>query len=639
MSTERCRLSERWETMEPDYLQKLRVAFPEKADAQLELLCSGSRQLQKSTGQTAHVHRRRAMEKMFPSRIWHEWREERIQSIQYCLENRIQELMWIGSSNSNKSADLADIALTLWWTNPVNTTIYVASPYEKATEEGVWAYIAEQFDEAKENVPSLPGKRRLSDNSIMLYDRNPRSFIKQTTVDQVGKLVGKKAKTFTDGLLVLILDELPAFTASASRNLLAVMANLVSVPNLLVIGAGNFAGVGDALGSFCSPDERDIPNGYDGFDPDQHFRWRTKRGGLALRFDGLKSPNVKAGRDIYPFVTTIEYINKLAGAPGGLNSADAMRYIRSAPVTNLDAFTITNGERIRAGGCYDEFEWTGDPITSGAYFDPGFGGDPCILQKFKIGTALIAGAKRRIMALWGAPFEIPLRVNAQHADGSPYTVEDQIADQAKEHCKAHGIPDDHVGYDGSLRASIVQAVGRRWSVRVRAIDSSGSPTDRKINAGEDKTWKKAVDRLLSEFWFAVASLIDSGQLRNLGLSPKAITQLCTRRWNWTGSKEGRKRVQTKAEYKDMLVAQGKPIESPNEADAVCGCVEMARQLGLQLEAVVMNGGSMELLLSMIREQQFRRQVNPHVRQTLPAGRLRGMNTETKPRNVKLSRYR
>ena len=209
-----------------------------------------------------------------------------------------------------------------------------------------------------------------------------------------GKLVGKKSRDFNQGLLVIILDELPAFTPSATRALMRVMPNLLSVPNLLILYAGNFANIWDALGGFCDPDERDIPGGYSGFDPDRHFRWRTKRGGLCLRFDGLQSPNVKAGRDIYPFVTTLAYIQKIAGQPGGLKSPDGMRFVRSAPVTSLDEFTITNGERIRAGGCFDKFEWTADPIKTGAFIDPGFGGDACVLQKFKLGYAKIPDGEK-----------------------------------------------------------------------------------------------------------------------------------------------------------------------------------------------------------------------------------------------------
>lgn len=634
--------------MSNDYLNRLRPLFPHRTDIELELICSSDVRFQAKTMRTPHQHRRSAMEGLFPHRIWHEWRDEQMASVQECIATRTQELSWMGSSNSNKTASMADVILTLWWTKPETTSIYVTSPYESATETGLWANILEQFNEAKEMNPGLPGKERRTDNSIVLHDKNPRSFIRVTTVDQIGKLVGKKARNFGDGMLIIAADESPAFSAVATRSLMRVLSNLWSVPNFLFINAGNFADTGDLLGLLSEPDERDIPNGWDGFDPDLHFRWRTKRGGLALRWDGLRSPNVLAGRDIYPFVTTMAYITKLAGLPGGLQSPDAMRFVRSAPVTSLNEFTVTNGERVRAGGCYDDFEWTPDDIKLGAYLDPGFGGDPCVFQKFKLGYVKLAdGGRRQVVALWEAPHYIAIRVNLKE-DGVPVPVETQIARGAKELADKFQIPYSHVGYDGSMRANLAQKIAAVMSVQVVAIDSMGAATTRPVSAAETKKgengatipvpWKDKVDRLLSEFWFACSHAIDSYQLRGLKLSPKAVSQLCTRRWAWQGRK---KKVQTKQEYKDGLIASGKVGESPNEADAVVGCVEMARRLGLSMESIAPEGGAMALVLAMNQSLGDKAAVRSFsvfgAKQSLPSGRLHAMQAPTRTRLARHNR--
>jgi hypothetical protein len=625
--------------MEPtEYLPRLRAAFPHRTDIELELICSSDKSFQRKTGKSPHDHRRLAMEGMFPRRVWHAWREERMQSIQECLERGIQELTWMGSSNSNKTADMADAAVTLWLTKPETTSIYVTSPYESATETGLWANILEQFHEAKDANPALPGKERKSDNSIVLHDRNPRSFIRVTTVDQIGKLVGKKSRDFGEGLLVILADESPAFSPVASRALIRVLTNLWSVPNFMLINAGNFADTGDLLGVLSDPDEKDIPNGWDGFDADRHFRWRTKRGGLALRFDGLRSPNVLAGEDKLPFVTTLAYIAKIAAQPGGLQSPDAMRFVRSSPVTSLNEFTVTNGERIRAGGCLDSFEWTADEILIGAFVDPGFGGDPCAMQKFKLGFTRIPGGRRHTLALWDAPHYIPVRVGLKDDDGQPIPPETQIAKGAKEISGRFGIPDSHVGYDGSMRANLAQKIGLIWSPHVVAIDSQGPATTRAVSATEKKedgtavTWKERVDRLLSEFWFATSHAIDSFQIRGLQLSPKAVNQLCARRWNWAGRK---KKVETKQEYKDSLIAQGKTGESPNEADAVVGCVEMARRMGFNLEGLAPQGGSLKLILDIIDRRAASHFRPLSAKQGLPSGRLHARQA---PKTTRLARH-
>lgn len=626
--------------MNATYLASMRKISPHKSDVELELAASMDRDFRAFTGKSAHTHRRIAMEGLFPNRVWHDWREERMQSIQQCLEGGIQELTWMGSSNSNKSADMADAALALWWTKPENTTIYVTSPYESATELGLWAYIVEQFGEARDYNPGLPGKLRTSDNSIVHHDRNPRSFIRVVTVDQIGKMVGKKSRDFGQGLMIILADELPAFSATASRNFLAVTKNLWSVPNLLIIAAGNFAHTGDALGIFAQPDEDDIPNGYDGFDPDTHFRWRTVRKGLALRFDGLRSPNVIAGRDIYPFVTTLAYIEKLASQPGGLSSPDSMRFVRSSPITSLDEFTILNGERIRAAGSFDDYEWTGDPITSLAFFDPGFGGDPCIYQKFKLGNIATAdGGSRQVLALWDAPHVIPIRVGLKDDAGVLIPAEDQVVAGARELTERFQIAPGHVGYDGSMRAGLAQKVAA-WSLQVVPLDSQGPATTRAVSVTEKKedaagnklavTWKDKVDRLLSEFWFAASHAVDSMQIRGLGLSPKAVQQLCQRRWNWSGRK---KRVQTKEEYRETLRDSGKPVESPNEADAFVGGVEMARRLGMAFTGLNPGGGALRTILDMIRDRG-RHQLrdfaeNLGKRETLTSAGLHSMKPTTR----------
>jgi len=615
----------------PGYLDKIRASFPSKTEAEVELLCASSRTLQLKTGLSAHDHRRRGMERLFPARVWHDWRDQRVRSVQECIETRTQELAWMGASSSCKTGDLADMMLTLWWTKPEMTTIYIASPYERATEEGVWAETITQFESAKAANPSLPGRHRLSDNSIILFDRNPRSIIKVATVDKIGKLVGKKSRDHSQGMLIIAVDELPGFEESAAQKFLTVTKNLWSVPNVLILTTGNFAWVVDGFGTFCDPDEQDIPGGYDGFDADTHFRWRTKRGGLVLRFDGMQSPNVKAGRDIYPFVTTNAYVTKMAAQPGGLTSPDAMRFVRSAPVTSLNDFTVTNGDRIRAGGCLEAFVWTSDAIVLFVFIDPGFGGDDCVLQKFKMGwMPLKEGGKRQVVALWEEPYVIPIKLGRKDAEGVPIPVDDQIVDGAKEHCRAFGIPESHVGYDGSMRASIVQKFASRWGLRVQAIDSRGSPTDRRCAAGESATWKDRVDRLLSVMWFATASLIDSFQLKNLQASPKGVEQLKARQWMHTG--KNKKKVQTKSEYMEQMRKQGKSARSPGEADAIVGGVEMARRLGLSMEGVAVNGGAATLLAEMLRERELKktRATVPGLREReeLPWGRLHAMSHQS-----------
>lgn len=606
-----------------DYMERLRPAFPDKSEAEIELLLSVSFQLRKSTGLSAHEHRKRGMQKLFPSRAWHDWREQRVASVQECLEGGIQELAWMGSASSGKSADMSDIALTLWWSNPRVMTVYITSPYLDATEKNIWSSITEQFYEAKDANPTLPGTLRTSQNAIVLDERaHPRSIIQTVSVDEVGKMKGKKAIDANAGNIIVIVDELPEFKGTAAQNFIKTLANLKANQNLLVLTAGNFTSIGDGFARITDPDEKDIPSGWYGFNADLHMRWRTKRGGLALRFDGLQSPNVREGRDVYPYLTRIGFVASHASAPGGLQSPDAMREVRSAPITAMEEYTVTNPERIRAGKAKDAFQWTGEAIQTGAFCDFGLGGDPCVVLKFQLGWMTTPTGKKQMINFPETPFVIPIQI------GTPVPVQDQAALGLKAWAEANQVLPENVGYDAAMRPGFAQRVMELYSMKARAIDSNGPATDRPINAtdkhpdGKPITWRDKVDRLVSEFWFVVASLIDSGQVRGLQLQDKGVEQLCTRRWEPAGKK---KRLQTKLQYKELLRAMGRNIESPNEADALAGCVEMARRMGLSVEAVAPQGGSAKLLLDLLKEREMQTTFAVAKSGTsLPPGRIHAM---------------
>lgn len=599
------------------YLERLRPKFPKKTDLELELMLINTPGVERLTGIGPHEHRLIAMAKMFPSRVDHEWRRRMIWSYQDAMERKIKELMWIGASNSNKTGTGADLAVDIWMESPANTSIYIASPYEKAAETGLWARVQEQFQEALQHNHELPGRLKFSENAIVLYDANPLSFIGVITIDQVGKLVGQKSRTFGQGRLIIITDELPEFRRNGEA-LVRVMDNLRSVPNMMLIGAGNFASPTDGLGTFCEPARE---GGYEGLRLESDFEWPTVRGGMCYRFSGEQSPNVLAGRDIYDFLPTLEYKADLILSSGGKKSAGMYRYWHSFPQLDLEEFNVTNQAKVRAGGSYDEVTWTADVMTLGAGLDPGFGGDPCILHFWRTGWTVIEGEQRQIYEARESVV-VPVEV------ASETTVDDQIAEYCKKQCEERGILPDNFGFDDSMRSGIVQALMRVWSPKVVAISAGGPATTRKLSAVKQtkdpnektrkvKTAKDEYVNFATEMCFAVGSLIQSGQFRGAGHAQEAIKQICRRRWNWVGKK---KQIEIKDDYK-----RANSGRSPNHGDALVIGVETARRRGLVLEGVsLVTGGAVKTLLAMQREKAWSKKVNPENQNGLPSGRLNGI---------------
>lgn len=597
------------------YLETVRKVFPKKTDLEIEQMLAQTPGVEKKTGLTQHEHRLKSMALLFPDRVQIDWYKRKAESFDRARRERIKEIGWSGATNSIKTSGLADLALTLWWENPDNTSIYIASPYRTATETNLWARVVEQFDSAKQLHSELPGKLVTSQAKIVQYDRNPLSFIQVTTVDDLGKLVGKKSKRFSEGLLIIIIDEAPNLPGSGSE-MISVLNNLRGVPNFFLIYAGNFADPGDFMGQMAEP-----VGGYDSIRgrEDELQEYYTKRRGLVYRFDGHNSENWRSGRDLYEFITTIDYLRDLAETSGGTASPGYMRFGRSWPVLDVSEFRVTNTGKIEAGRAEQRATFTGDALTLISFCDAGFGGDPCVIQDLRIGIELSAGSRPlQVCELSGPPIVVPINVNAKDSAGKPLSPEAQIVAFHKQHAESLGIPARNCGFDGSLRAGIVHQYASDWSIEVVPIDSQGDPTDRIYDAKSGKRWKDEVVNFTSEHWFAAGLLIQSGQLRNLVMSPAAKEQLCKRPWEWKGD---RKQIQPKRKFKEHNLQK-----SPNEADALCGGIELARRRGLSV--VVLRGqgvGAIKMLQDILRQKEQRAAVKQFMGgNKLPPGRLHGI---------------
>lgn len=622
---------------EPSYMLALREVFPKMQPLEIELMCASDANLRGHTGHTEHHHRREAMKMLFPDRVWHDFRERLVSGFYRARRGKKKELLFHGSSNSNKTGGLADLCLTLWWENPKATSIYITSPYEDATQTGIWARILEQFDAARSLHEYLPGKVKESENAIVMYDRNPASFIRVVTVDAVGKLVGKKSFKHDAGMMLVVADELPEFKRGAEA-LIGVLRNLRSVSNFMLIGAGNFADPMDGLGRLSEPA---IEGGYESLDVDLDQEWESNRRGLVIRFDGHQSPNVLAGVDKWNFLTTIAYLKDLEATEGGKDTAGYMRFGRSFPVLTANEFTVTNAAKIKAGSCYEKPEYTAGNKFVGAHLDPGYGGDPCVLQMFTFGEAYIDDDIFHVLEFTQGPIVIPIRVRPGMDNERLKIVEQMICEATMEHLRANKVPIEHFSFDGSLRAGIVQAMMRYIGSNVMAFDYGGPATGRPLSVLKTvldpskprqerkiKTAKEAFANFNTELHFAVSSAIDSQQIRGLQHCRQAVNQLCIRRWRWSGKRreiEPKVSSEQGSKARNWGYKQRNDGRSPNEADAVVGCMENARRHGFRLTGLIGNtGGSLALIQDMQREMAARALIKQLKGESLPLGSLRSM---------------
>jgi hypothetical protein len=330
-------------------------------------------------------------------------------------------------------------------------------------------------------------------------------------------------------------------------------------------------------------------------------------------------------RDDYPFLTrwavVKEYIEK-----GRTDTAEFYRWVRSFPVLGQDSKTILSAPAIRAGNALETPQFTADPMIKGGACDPGFGGDPCFLNQWQLGWTVERGERVQVLDFPAPPTEVPIRVKK---GTSVETVNKQIVEFSRTWAEQRKIAPRNFGFDGSMRAGIVQQFMRDWSVETVAIDFGGTPTDRKMSGNSPKTWKDETVNFVTELWLAFQLLVEGGQARGLQHQDEAVRQFCSRVWRWAGKK---KQVETKDEYKAR-----NSYKSPNEADTLVIALEMARRRGMLLMgAVPTGGGSLQAIAEMMRRAEMKVLVESFSGNALPLGHLRSMESGNSPRNGRLN---
>lgn len=579
----------------PAYLQKLRKKFKTSSDAAIEMLCARSKQLQEGTGHDENHHRRAAMRLMFPHRIEHEWRVRMIESWTFAKSRGIQELGWIGSAMSNKTGTMADCLVELWMEDPENTTVLVMSPTKDATEGRLWAEIVSSFTKAKAKHNDLPGELIRSQGVIRFNDTNKRGLIQVVSSSDHGTIIGGNNENVSSGNFIVACDELPNVPNNA-QEIRDALPNLKMRPSFTFWYSGNFAEEFDGMGIIARP-----VDGYESLDVETSEVWFTGalRNGVVFRFDGMRSPNVIAQKDIYPFLTRWAVVKEYIAA-GQTNTAEFYRWIRSFPLTGMDSKTVTNRIRMRKGGAFLQIDLPRADAIDGAMFDTGFGGDPAILQPVRLGwERLESGKRRRVLEIVGPPLTVPVHVHGNAREDAE-DVNRQLVAWCQKFCEERGIKPRNFWYDGSMRAGIVQEFAR-WSIECVAIDFGGQPTSRTMCEGSTRSWLEEVSNFVSELWFAANLCFQAGIIRGLTEAHPAVAQFCTRQWRWRGNK---KQVEPKDEYK--LRAQA---GSPNEADAIVIGIEWARRNGLVI-SVDPKGGLLPSLRELLdrTEDEWRKQM-------------------------------
>lgn len=344
-----------------------------------------------------------------------------------------------------------------------------------------------------------------------------------------------------------------------SSSIWPALTNLGSSGHLKVVALANPSDKNSEFGFHCEP-----VDGWDTIDPEHHFEWESKMGWHVLRLDGLESPNVKAGSDVYPYLLTNKSIAQTRDEQG-TNSPAWWTMVRAFyPPEGLVA-TIFPGGLISK--CTKPIVWYGltTPIAS---CDPAFeGGDSCVVTLGKMGR--LASHPERT----GVEVDSFHKIKRKDLTAS---LSFDFADQITGLLKSHGVAPrffsiDTTGNQGSFADIIEQKLGKG----LLRVNFSQGASNRKITAEDTGPASERYKTFVTELWYSAREWCRLGLVSFNKTIPRDLRiQLESRRYILKGrhAKSGRDMIM--AEPKTDMKSRG--LGSPDEGDAFCLLIHLAR---------------------------------------------------------------
>lgn len=483
--------------------------------------------------------------------------------------------------NSGKSDSAAVFAIVEYLAYPIGTLVLITSTTIKDAQKRVWKSVAELWN----SLDDPPGFMIQSKAMIAGIGKNGEKTVAtglQIVAAQKGtdenkmEMAGQKAEC-----LILIADELPELTHGVLRT---AFANLSQGSTGIVrpdgtnretpfkmIAMGNPSTYTDPFGKFCEPQK-----GWKNI-TEQDWEWETSRG-ICMRFDASESPNIKAGKRIYPWMPTLDIINK-ARQDFGEKSRIFFRMYKGFWFPDGDTDTIYSESEIIKSDAHKDYE--GDDVVNEIAYagaDPAFssGGD-----RFPIVYGRIlerSGGKESIVQVDGVHF-----LKEDITDTTTPRSHD-MARQMRDFCASKNIHPSNLGYDiTGAGLPFRDVVVAEWSSLPLGIKFGGSPSTLPVSMVDPRKSSEVYANRVSELWVRGAGLIREGLIH--GLSNEMIEEMIQRRWD--KNNHGRfLKVESKS---DMKMRTG---QSPDICDA----------LFCMLETIVHNGAMTQFETSIMDDR-------------------------------------
>jgi hypothetical protein len=516
-------------------------AFPKATQLEIELLMVAEADPSKFSGLSRGQHIKHVIQLLWPEVMasWNDWNELALWSW-----TNYDEIGVTGCAAAGKTFTYTLLSVIEYLAKPMGTRVSLTSTTVPSLRGRVWA---EVMKFARPAAPLFGLNMVDSQTKIQFQKGDDRSAIIALAVDSgaVEQAVGKIQGVHLPRMVIMV-DE----AAQTNPAIFSARANLeVGTEFYHFVAIANASSMFDPHGLFCEP-----RMGWGSIQDGDEF-WETKSG-VCIRFDGLKSPNVKAGRTIYPYLfgqDNIDTIKKNFGE----GSLEWNSYCRGMWSKGGARNTILDQATINDGNARDKAIWAGTNLTTIAALDPAFtnDGDDCILR---FGTMGPSTDEEMMLQL-----NDTIRLNLQDSDTYPLFY--QIADQTIAELNKRNIAPENFALDTTgAGAGVADIISQRWKSGFQRVSFGGGATDSPISMEDTRSGKEVYANRVSQLWGQIRTIIVAGRLR--GLDDQTARELCARIYSLRNEK-------TLIESKKELKKRTKGA-SPDRADALALLVEV-----------------------------------------------------------------
>lgn len=492
----------------------------------------------------------------------------------------------MGAASCSKSFGLGVRLFLEWIRDPQWTTIKVLGPSEDHLESNLFSHLVGLHKTAK-----LPMPGEVGELFIGLDRRDQLSSIKGVIipvgrVKKAGRLQGAKRKPRPEphpefgalSRMFIFIDEIenvPGGLWSDIDNVLSQVqeeAKDSRSTGFKIFGAYNPTNPTDEVGKRAEP-----PFGWNNFDIDEHYRWKSLRGWEVLRLDGEKSENVVAGRIVFPGLQTRAGLDVITRNGGGTGSAAYYSMGRGAyPPMGVELTIIPPGMLAKWRG---EFIWYGEPQPCGACDLALEGGAAASFALgrwgkatgYKILPSLEFPQGHTIMFKDPTTQAVTPRVAIQLDQLFPIQKGDtvEIKNRLISLCRRAGIRPEYFCCDRTGHGQgVADLMKWEWSSAIHAINYSESSGKGKMMLEDSQTCYEQYDRMFSELWFGLRAFGEYGYfLIHPSVDMTKLTPQLTQR-------KFRALAKSRAESKKDFMSRGNA--SPDEADSVTLLVHAVR---------------------------------------------------------------